>query len=129
MNVFEKERTRHHISVRVAHEGILIALRTQPNFAYHAFFSLTSVLFGVFFQITRYEWLIICVTIIMGFVIEMANTSIEYVVDLATKKWHKDAKQAKDIAAGMMMIFAYGSVLIAVIIYTPYFLSLVRWPK
>lgn len=124
MNAIQKERQRHHVSLAFAIEGIKFAFLTQPNFAYHLFFSLVAVLLGIFLKIGRFEWLVILLTIIMGIVVEMANTAIEFVVDLATDSWHADAKRAKDIAAGMMLIYSYGSVVIAGAIFFPYLASL-----
>ncbi len=125
MNALQKERQRHHISLKYAVEGIKVAFITQPNFAYHAFFSFMAILFGLFLQISRLEWIIIIMTIVIGFAVEMGNTAIEAVVDLVTDSWHKDAKRAKDVAAGMMLLYAYGSVLIAILVFAPYLLRLV----
>lgn len=116
----KNEKRRHQVSVKNAVEGIRIAFRTQPNFAYHTFFSLCAIFLGVFLGIGRTEWLVIMLLVVVGMVVEMANTAFESVVDLATNVWHKEAKVAKDVAAGMMLFFAYGSVLIAVIIFFPY---------
>lgn len=125
MNTLEKERHRHHISVRFALEGIKIAFLTQPNFTYHTFFSALALLFGLFLKINQLEWAIIIFTIVVGFTIEMGNTAIEAVVDLVTETWHEDAKRAKDVAAGMMLIYAYGAVVIAAVVFVPHILPLI----
>lgn len=124
MNALQKERQRHHISLKYAIEGVAIALQTQPNFLYHGLFSVLAILFCLLLRVDRVEWVIILMTIVLGFVIEMANTAIEAVVDLVTDSWHKDAKRAKDVAAGMMLLYAYGSVVIAIFIFAPHFLAL-----
>jgi diacylglycerol kinase len=126
MNSFQKERQRHHISVKLASEGIKIAWLTQPNFLYHLFFSSVAILLAIILKVSRMEWLILILTITIGLVAEMANTAIESVVDLVTDVWHKDAKVAKDVAAGMVLTFAYGSVIIAAIIFIPHFLELLN---
>jgi diacylglycerol kinase len=125
MNILQKERSRHHISIKAAHEGIHYAFSTQPNFLYHLFFSTLAILGGLLLGISKIEWLIIIFTIITGFVIEMANTAVESVVDLVTDQWHKDAKIAKDVAAGMMLLYAYGAVILAGIIFIPRVVDLV----
>lgn len=124
MDAIKKERQRHHISMKFALEGIRVAVSTQPNFLYHGFFSLVAIFLGVFLRISRFEWIILILTITMGLVVEMANTAIESVVDLVTDAWHEDAKKAKDVAAGMMLLFAYGSVVIAALIFAPHLFEL-----
>lgn len=124
INSIKKERRRHRVSLSNAVEGLGTAFRTQPNFLYHSFFSLCVIVLGIIFKIDRVEWLVLVLTIVLGMVIEMANTAIESVVDLVTDVWHEDAKVAKDVAAGMMLLFAYGAVLVALIIFLPYFVNL-----
>jgi undecaprenol kinase len=51
--------------------------------------------------------------------LELMNTAVERVVDLATKDYHPLAKQAKDIAAGAVFIYAALSVIIGAIIFLP----------
>ena len=126
MNALEKERTRHHISIKAANDGLKAAFITQPNFLYHAFFSLVAICLSFLLKISTSEFLTILTLILFGFVIEMANTAVESVVDLVTSSWHRDAKRAKDVAAGMMLLYAYGATAIAAIIFVPYFLVLLR---
>lgn len=55
---------------------------------------------------------------------EMINTSIEQMTDLITKEHREEAGIAKDVAAGMVLVAAVGSVIIGSIIFTPYVLKL-----
>jgi undecaprenol kinase len=51
------------------------------------------------------------------------NTAIERVVDLVTAEYHPLAKQAKDIAAGAVFVYAILSVIVGIIIFLPYVLK------
>jgi len=51
--------------------------------------------------------------------LELVNTAVERVVDLVTKEFHPLAKQAKDIAAGAVLLYAILSVVIGCIIFLP----------
>lgn len=51
--------------------------------------------------------------------LELLNTAIERVVDLATEEYHPLAKQAKDIAAGAVLVYAIVSVIIGGVILLP----------
>ncbi len=53
-------------------------------------------------------------------VVELLNTSIESVVDLAIgKRFHPLAKIAKDCAAGAVLVASISSLLIAVLLLLP----------
>lgn len=65
------------------------------------------------------EWCIILLLIAGMLALEMINSAIERVVDLATHDIHPLAKAAKDIAAGAVLIYAFASVVIACIIFLP----------
>jgi diacylglycerol kinase len=70
------------------------------------------------------EWLILIFTINMVVVAEMLNTSIEAMVDLISLERRTDAKIAKDVAAGMVLVSASFSVIIALLIFLPKILTI-----
>jgi diacylglycerol kinase len=107
---------RHSISFHHAFEGLFWAFKTQPNFKIHFSFSVLAVAFGLYLGITRTEMLII----MLGLMGEMINTTIEAMTDLISTEWHKEAKIAKDVGAGMMLLTAIGAIGIALYIFMPY---------
>lgn len=109
----------HHVSFIHAWEGIVNAVKTQPNFKIHLFFSALAITAGYLLKINFTEWSIIIFVIASGLAIELINTSIEYTVDLLTDEYHILAKFAKDSAAGAMLVYAAFSVIIAVLIFLP----------
>ena len=119
MKAFRDRLRRHHISLIHAYEGIRWAFTTQPNFTVHLTLSCIAVAGGLFFQVSPVEWMMITATIVFGLVCEIINTSLESITDLVTQEWRVKAKIAKDVAAGMMLIYAFGAVLIAIIIFLP----------
>jgi diacylglycerol kinase len=117
---------RHHISFKAAWAGVVWALTTQPNFKVHIFFSVCAIALGIYLGITKIEMIVILFTIVLGMTSEMINTSLEAMTDLITTEWKKEAKVAKDVAAGMMLTVAAGAVLISGIIFIPYIVKLFR---
>jgi diacylglycerol kinase (ATP) len=115
-----KALRRHHISFKNAFAGLTWALRTQPNFRVHLACSLVAVSLGFYLGITNTEMAIILFTILLGLSAEMINTALEAMTDLITTEWKQQAKIAKDVAAGMMLLVAIGAILIAIFIFTPY---------
>jgi len=79
---------------------------------------------GLYFDISYFEWLVILFTFNMVFVAELVNTSIESMVDLITLERREDARVAKDVAAGMVLISAIFAVLIGIYIFLPKFSAL-----
>lgn len=114
----------HHISFQNAASGLRWAFTTQPNFLVHGTLSLLSLLLGVIFRITYLEMTILVLTIVFGLGIEMVNTSIEAMTDLITTEWRREAKTAKDVSAGMMLLTAIGAIFVALLIFLPRFWNL-----
>ena len=116
---------KHHISFKNAWAGILWAFKTQPNFRVHVVVSVLALGLARYLQITVTETAIIVFMIILGLTSEMINTSLETMTDLITREWRPEAKTAKDVAAGMMLIAAMGAIIIAIVIFTPYLARIV----
>lgn len=110
---------RHHISFKNAFGGICWAFRTQPNFRVHIFISVIVLFAAYLLRVSVTEITLLLFTILLGLTAEMINTSIEAVTDLVTSEWHKDAKIAKDVSAGMMLLVAFGAIVVAVIVFGP----------
>ena len=114
---------QHHISLKNAFFGLKWALTSQPNFRVHFFLSFGAIILGVLLGLTRLEWVILVFTIFWGIVGEMMNTSLEAMTDLITQEWKQEAKIAKDVAAGMMLTIAIGSVTVAFFLFIPRLLN------
>ena len=74
---------------------------------------------GFILKITYIEMTIIVLTIVFGLGVEMVNTSIEAMTDLITTKYRQEAKIAKNVSAGMMLLVAIGATLVAGLIFLP----------
>lgn len=110
---------KHTISVRHAVDGLVWALKTQPNYRIHLFLSIISIIASVVFKISYFEFLLIVFLITVGLVIETINTGFEQTTDAIDKKIREDIKIAKDVSAAAMLIYAIGSTVIACIIFLP----------
>lgn len=105
-------------SFRYAVEGIFTATKEQ-NLRFHIVSALVVVIAGFFTGLSTTEWLILILIMALVIGTEMVNSSIERVVDLASPEIHPLAKQAKDIAAGAVLVFAVASVIIGLLIFLP----------
>lgn len=101
-----------------AFEGIIAASKEQ-NMKSHVLSAIIVILAGYFTGLSRIEWYIVLLLIALMLALEMINTAIERVVDLASPDIHPLAKQAKDIAAGAVLVFALFSAIIGLLIFLP----------
>ena len=101
-----------------AFEGIGAGLK-ERNMRIHCTVAALVVIFGILLRITVTEWCICLVLfgLIMG--LELVNTAVEAVVDLATQDYHPLAKKAKDTAAGAVLIASIMAAIAGLIIFVP----------
>jgi len=74
-------------------------------------------------QISYLEMTIIIFTIVLGLSAEMVNTAIEAMTDLIKKEYSQEAKIAKDVSAGMMLLTAFGAIFVAGCILLPHIVN------
>ena len=106
-------------SFKAAFEGIASTYKKEQNIKIHTIISLIVVLAGFIFKINYIEWLVCLVLIGFVMMAEFFNTSIEYVVDLASPDIHPLAKAAKDTASAGVLMMAIISALIGCVIFIP----------
>ncbi|WP_431029757.1 diacylglycerol kinase family protein [Lysinibacillus sp. LZ02] len=99
-------------------QGIVTAMQEQ-NMRFHVLSAVVVIIVGTLTGLSVTEWLILVLMMALVIGAEMFNTAIERVVDLASPAIHPLAKQAKDIAAGTVLVFAVASVIIGLLIFLP----------
>lgn len=110
---------KHSISFIHAFDGMIWALRTQPNYKIHLLLSLLSLIGAYIYKIDYYELLLIIFLITVGLVVETINTGLEQTTDAIDRKIREDIKIAKDVAAAAMLIYSMGAAAIALMIFLP----------
>lgn len=112
-------------SADFAVEGILYAVRTQRHVRYHFYSSAAVLILCYLLGISRTELLIVALAAITVLLAELLNTSIEAVVDLLSPDHSEKARVAKDVAAGAVLITAFGAAIIGYLVLSrPIFRSL-----
>lgn len=107
-----------------AFEGIWHALKYNRNLRIDFVIALIVIILSIFFRVSVPEKIVLGITILLVISSEMMNTSIEEMVNLITSEHKQEAKIAKDVAAGMVLTTALGSVIIGLFIFTPYIFKL-----
>ena len=110
----------HHVSFKHALDGLKHAFLTQPNFRIHLVVTGLVLISALILRLPRLEWLMLLFAITLVLVAEMVNTSLEATTDLLAPQHHPQAKIAKDVAAGMVLLTVILSVIIGTFIFLPH---------
>ena len=104
-------------SFNYALEGIIHVLRTQRNLRIH--FVAAILVFGAALAVgvTRLQLIALVLAIAFVLVAEMLNTAIEGVIDVSTTSFDPNAKLAKDIAAGAVLIASITAVAVGYLVF------------
>lgn len=113
-------------SFKYAAEGIYFAFRDNLNLKIHFLVGIIVILLANILKVSHIETIILGLVILLVMAAEMINTSIEEMVDLITTEHRQEAKVAKDVAAGMVLLTAFGALIVGIIIFTPYILNFFR---
>jgi diacylglycerol kinase (ATP) len=91
-------------SFNYAFEGIIHVLRTQRNLRIHFLAAIVVIAAAAWLGVTRDELVALLIAIAFVLVAEMINTAIEGAIDVSTTSFDPNAKLAKDVAAGAVLI-------------------------
>lgn len=107
-----------------AWQGVKYGFKTQRNLKIHSMAAICAILAALVLHLTPVETAIIFLCIFIVIALELVNTAIESVVDMASPEWSELAKRAKDCAAGAVFIAAIMSVVVGLYIYIPAFIRM-----
>jgi diacylglycerol kinase (ATP) len=113
-------------SFKFAFIGIWTMLKTQHNAWVHACATLITVAAGLFFGISAAEWCWLVLAIMAVWTAEALNTAFEFLADAASPEFHPLVKNAKDVAAGAVLISAIGAAVIGLLVLGPHILGLMK---
>jgi diacylglycerol kinase len=109
-----------------AFQGIFHLIKKERNFKIQ-FSVFILVLFSAFyFQLSKYEWIVLLVSSMIVMSLEAINTSIEQLCDLTESNINPKIKIIKDVAAGAVLIASLFSIVIGLIIFIPRIYKLVE---
>jgi diacylglycerol kinase (ATP) len=104
-------------SFNYAFEGIIHVLRTQRNLRLHFLAAILVFAAAIALGVSRLQLIALVLSIAFVLVAEMLNTAIEAVIDLSTTSFDPNAKLAKDIAAGAVLIASIAAVGVGFLVF------------
>lgn len=105
-------------SFNFAFEGIIHVLRTQRNMRIHVLAAIGVLVAAVAVGVSRIELIALLISITFVLLAEMMNTAIEGTVDVATTSFDPNAKLAKDIAAGAVLVATVNAVAVGYLVFS-----------
>ena len=105
--------------------GIVRMIRCQHNAWVHAFATVAVLFAAGFFRVSGADWCWIILAISMVWTAEALNTAFEFLADAASPEFHPLVRNAKDVAAGAVLITAIAAVIIGCVVFWPYVESFV----
>ena len=111
-------------SLRHAIAWIARMIRCQHNAWIHAGATLIVLIAAFLFQVTAADWCWIILAISIVWTAEALNTAFEFLADAASPEFHPLVRDAKDVAAGAVLITAIAAAVIGAIIFWPHVMRL-----
>jgi len=84
-----------------------------------------ALLLGLALGITRLEWCAIAIVIALVWAAEALNTALEALADAAVPERHPKIREAKDAAAGAVLVVAIAAALVGALVFLPRLAALV----
>src|SRR5437016_4807558 len=105
--------------------GILRMIHCQHNAWIHAAATLVVLGAGFLLRVSSADWCWIVLAISIVWTAEALNTAFEFLADAASPEFHPLVRDAKDVAAGAVLLTAMAAAVIGVIIFWPYVARLI----
>ena len=106
-----------------AFRGIACFFQTQHNSWIQIATAVLVLLVGFLFDVAIYEWCLLVIAIRIVLISEIINTSIEYLTNIVSPDYNKEAGKVKDLTAGAVLVSAIVAALIGCFVFIPHFLK------
>ena len=113
-------------SFRYAFAGLKYTISNNQNVKIHLIIACLVLALGLILNLSKEELLALGVMTVLVLAAEMINTTVEEVVNLLVNEHRQEAKTAKDVAAGMVLLIALFAAVIGLVIFIPHILKLFR---
>jgi diacylglycerol kinase (ATP) len=104
-------------SFNYAFEGIIHVLRTQRNLRIHFAVAIVVIAAAAALGVDRLSLIALLIVIAFVLVAEMVNSAIEGAIDVSTTSFDPNAKLAKDVAAGAVLIASVTALAVGYLVF------------
>ncbi len=99
--------------------GIAVLLASQHNAWIHAVATLAVCALGAALGVSLLGWCALILAMVAVWAAEALNTAFELLCDVAAPEFHPLVEQAKDVAAGAVLITAIGAAVVGLLVLGP----------
>ena len=99
-------------------------IQCQHNAWIHAVATVAVLGTGIAVRLSRADWCWVILAISIVWTAEAFNTAIEFLADAVTLETNPLIRDAKDVAAGAVLITAIAAAVVGVIVFSPYVVKL-----
>ncbi|MEA2088838.1 MAG: diacylglycerol kinase family protein [Patescibacteria group bacterium] len=106
-----------------AFRGLKSAWKSEQNFRFHSMAAILVLLMAVILRVERTDFIILILLIGLVLVLELVNTIFERLIDILKPRIHEYSKEIKNISSSIVLLAAFISVIIGIIIFYPYLIK------
>jgi undecaprenol kinase len=106
--------------------GLGYVAKNEKNFQNQLAVAFLVVLAMIYFDVTRGEMVVLFMVVMAVLIMELLNTIMERVVDILKPRVHPYARLIKDLMAASVLLTSILAVIIGVLIFTPYVLTVME---
>ncbi len=103
-----------------AFKGIYTLVKTQPHARFHLAATLAVIAIGFLLDVTGSDWAILVLAVGAVWAAEALNTALEFLADRVAPEWHELVGNAKDVAAGGVLIVSISAAVAGLLIFLPH---------
>lgn len=112
------------MAFKYAIKGIYKFFKSESHAKIHLVAASSVILLAFYFKVKLYEFYILLICIALVIISEMINSAIESIANAVTEKPNLWIENAKDIAAGAVLIASICSAIIGCFIFSSYIYNL-----
>lgn len=118
--------TKHSLvkSFSFAIAGIKTEFKKGRNFRIQIAIGALAVIAGFILKISLQDWIVLTLIIATVLILELINTAIEEIVNMVSPEIRTEAKIAKDVSAGAVLVASIAAIIIGFFIFLPKIFSL-----
>ena len=100
--------------------GIVHLIRREHNAWIHLLATVVVITLGCYHSVASADWALLVLAITLVWSAEGMNTAVELLANAVTQEQNPLIGQAKDVAAGAVLLAAIGAAVIAGLVFYPY---------
>ncbi|MFA5935871.1 MAG: diacylglycerol kinase family protein [Patescibacteria group bacterium] len=113
-------------SFRHAWRGLLLAFRSERSFRIQVAVAAVMLVGLVILPLAAWERVVLLLAIVAVLVLELLNSAVERLVDLMKPRLHEYVADIKDLMAGAVLLAAFFSVIVGVLILWPHVATVLK---